>query len=67
MGSAKSEVAINIIAAGLIKYRTHLIVEKSVSKSIVLSQKTQVYKVVTASSKLKGEGDLDLSCWLLKC
>lgn len=61
MGSAKLEDAINIIAAGMIKYSTHL-VEKSLSKLIVLSQKTEVHKVVTASSKLKGKGDLDLSC-----
>lgn len=61
MGSAKPEDAINIIAAGMIKYSTHL-VEKSLSKLIVLSQKTEVHKVVTASSKLKGKGDLDLSC-----
>lgn len=60
--SAKPEEAINIVAAGLLKYSTHLIVEKSVSKLIVLSQKTEVHKVVTASSQLKGKGDLDLSC-----
>lgn len=62
MGSSKPEDAINIIIAGLIKYSTHLVVEKSLSKLIVLSQKTEVHKVVTASSKLKGKGDLDLSC-----
>lgn len=67
MGSAKPEGAINIIAAGLIKHSTHLIAEKSVSELIVLSQKDEVHRVVTASSKLKGKGDLDLSCWLLKC
>lgn len=61
MGRAKPGDAINIIAAGLMKHRTHLMVEKSVSKLIVLSQKTEVYQVVTASSKLKGKGDLDLS------
>lgn len=58
-GSAKLEDAINIIAVGLIKYTIHLIVEKSVSKLIIPSQKT---KMVTFSSKLKGEGDLGLSC-----
>lgn len=36
MGSAKPEDAINIIAAGLINYNTDLIVEKSMSKLIVL-------------------------------
>lgn len=62
MGSAKPEDAINIIAAGLIKYSTHLIAEKSVSELIVLPQKTEVHKVVSASSKLRGKGDSDLSC-----
>lgn len=41
MGSAKPEDAINVIAAGLVKYSIHLIAEKSVSKLIVLSQKTK--------------------------
>lgn len=41
IGSAKPEDSINIIAAGLIKYTIHLTVEKSVSKLIVLSQKTK--------------------------
>lgn len=50
MGSAKPGDAINIIAAGLIKYRTHLMVEKSVSVLIVLSQKTEVYQVVTVAA-----------------
>lgn len=69
MGSAKPEDAINIIAAGLIKYSIQLIVEKSVSKLFVLSQKTEVHwsGEVAFSSKLEGKGDLDLSCWLLKC
>lgn len=61
MGSAKPGDAINIIAAGLIKYRTHLMVEKSVSVLIVLSQKTEV-PGGDCSSKLKGKGDSDLSC-----
>lgn len=43
-GSAKPEDSINIIAAGLIKYTIHLTVEKSVSKLIVLSQKTKVHR-----------------------
>jgi len=41
-GSAKPGDAINIIAAGLIKYSIHLIVGKSVSKLVILSQKTKM-------------------------
>lgn len=44
MGSAKPEDAINIIAAGLIKYSIQLIVEIPVSKLFVLSQKTKVHR-----------------------
>lgn len=62
MGSTKPEDVINIIAAGLIKYSTHWLAEKAVCKLIVVSQKTEVHKVVTASSNLKGRGDLHLSC-----
>lgn len=45
MGRAKPEDAINIIAAGLIKYSVHVTVEKSVSKLITLSQKTKMHRV----------------------
>lgn len=43
VGSARPEDAINIIAAGLIKYSIYLIGQKSVSKLIVLSQKTKMH------------------------
>lgn len=62
MGSTKPADAINVIVAGLIKCSILLIVEKSVSKLIILSQKTKCTEVMTFSSKLKGKGDLDLSC-----
>lgn len=43
MGSTKPADAINIIAAGLIKCGILLIVEKSASKLITLSQKTEMH------------------------
>lgn len=43
MGSTKPADAINIIAAGLIKCSILLIVEKSASKLITLSQKTEMH------------------------